>query len=166
MANEHEHKYLVRRIPAAVLLNPVKIRQGYLSITELSTVRVRIKGDKAFITVKGQCKGITRAEYEYEIPVQDAEEMLANQVPASQLIEKFRYQVPHGKHTVEIDIFVGPNKGLILAEVEVSDPDEPILAFPEGWWVERTCSPNLSNAQLALHPVYRWGVPPDCRIGY
>jgi adenylate cyclase len=89
---------------------------------EAATVRVRRAGDRACVTVKGRGQGISRPEFEYLIPTADAEELL--QMCSKPLIEKVRYSVPHGRHVWSVDVFRGSNAGLILAEIELSRPDE------------------------------------------
>lgn len=144
---EIEYKFLVDRELWERVEKPVPqlIVQGYISKSEESTVRVRIKGDKGFLTIKGKTVGIQRTEFEYEIPVSDAEEMI--QLFTEKHIRKYRYEiVVHGK-TWEVDEFHGNLEGLILAELEVTSEEE---FFEKPHWVTEDVStdPNYFNAVL------------------
>lgn len=144
---EIEYKFLVDRELWERVEKPVPqlIVQGYISKSEESTVRVRIKGDIGFLTIKGKTVGIQRTEFEYEIPVSDAEEMI--QLFTEKHIRKYRYEVVvHGK-TWEVDEFHGNLEGLILAELEVSSEEE---FFEKPHWVTEDVStdPNYFNAVL------------------
>jgi adenylate cyclase len=129
-------------------------RQGYLSRTPGCTVRVRRAGAKAFLTVKGPRPGIARSEFEYEIPVIDAEELLG--LCANPLIEKHRHLVEHDGHTWEVDEFLGANAGLLVAEIELDAPDEP-FSFPPWAGEEVTLDARYLNANLVDHPFSEWG---------
>jgi CYTH domain-containing protein len=118
-------------------------------------IRVRINGEKSFITIKSsltECK-IKRHEWEYEIPVEDAEEML--QLCENTLIEKKRYLVQVGKHTFEVDEFYGKNEGLLIAEVELESEDEP-FEKPEWLGAEVTGNVRYYNSFLSIHPYSEW----------
>ncbi|MBP5135890.1 MAG: CYTH domain-containing protein, partial [Paludibacteraceae bacterium] len=116
MAKEIERKFLVTS--DAYKNCPRKYyKQGYLSTDPDKTVRVRVAGDRGFITIKGRNSGVTRAEYEYEISVGDANEMLDNLVKTG-LIEKWRYVCERDGKTWEVDEFLGDNAGLVVAEIE------------------------------------------------
>jgi CYTH domain-containing protein len=130
-----------------------KYRQGYLSTDKERTVRVRIAGNKAMLTIKGITQGASRAEYEYEIPVEDAEELL--DLCQRPIIEKWRHEIEHAGMTWEVDEFFGDNQGLVLAEVELDSPDE---AFDLPPWVgkEVTDDPRYFNANLVNHPFRNW----------
>ena len=145
--NEIEHKYLVDPVLWEKIekSKPELIVQGFISKSVESTVRIRIKGTQGFLTIKGKTTGITRSEFEYEIPVKDAEEMLA-QFTVKQ-IRKYRYEILVGKHTWEVDVFEGRLQGLILAELEVESEDE---AFELPEWVTDDVSrdPAYYNAVL------------------
>ena len=145
--NEIEHKYLVDPILWAKIEKPKPelIVQGFISKSVESTVRIRIKGIRGFLTIKGKTTGITRSEFEYEIPVQDAEDMLAQFTDKQ--IRKYRYEIPVGKHAWEVDVFEGKLNGLILAELEVESEDE-VFELPE--WVTEDVSrdPKYYNAVL------------------
>jgi len=125
------------------------IRQGYLARTRRGVVRVRSYGDRGFLTVKSERSGFTRNEYEYEIPLVHAEEMLT--LCEGALIEKTRYRVAHRGHTWEIDVFGGANTGLVVAEIELAAEDEP-FARPAWLGAEVTADRRYRNAQLSLHP--------------
>ena len=118
-------------------------------------VRVRVAGDRGFLTIKGRGSGITRAEFEYPIPLADAEEML-DTLCASPVIQKVRYRVPYAGRTWEVDDFEGANAGLLMAEVELPSADAHVELPP---WVAREVSddPRYFNANLATHPFAEWG---------
>lgn len=156
MGNEIERKFLVRgdgwREAAA---RHVPFRQGYLSSTGRSAVRVRLAADRAFFTIKSAVPGVERQEFEYPIPVDDAGEMLDSLCEGT-LIEKTRHFVEHGGRTWEVDEFAGENAGLIVAEIELSDADE---AFERPEWLGEEVSGDKRyyNAALARHPFREWG---------
>ena len=129
---EIERKFLVDKVLWALQAKPAgqKIIQAYLVNTPEKTIRVRTKGAKGFLTIKGPTIGISRAEYEYEIPIHEAEELI--QQFAVQSIEKVRYEITVGKHLWEVDEFYGKHAGLMLAEIELSAEDE---AFERPEWV-------------------------------
>lgn len=123
MAFEIEHKYLVKNDEYLKLQTEVHhIKQGYLSRNPERTVRIRIRDDKGYITVKGITKGDIRHEFEYEIPISDAEEMLTLCVPP--VIEKYRHIVPYKGHIWEVDEFKGNLNHVVLAEIELESRDE------------------------------------------
>ena len=136
---EIEHKYLVDHVAWQALSKPapVPIIQGFISRSPESTVRIRIKGNKGFIAIKGKSVGITRTEFEYEIPLQDAEDLL-NEFTDKQ-IRKERYEIVIRDHIWEVDVFEGALKGLILAEVEVKSEEEK---FELPHWVTQDVSTN------------------------
>jgi CYTH domain-containing protein len=129
-------------------------RQGYLSTVKERTVRVRRAGQRAWLTVKGISRGATRLEFEYEIPVDEADEML-DALCERPLIEKRRYVVPWAGLKWEVDEFFGENAGLILAEVELESEDQAIDRPP---WLGRevTQDPRFFNANLVQHPFSEW----------
>ncbi|MCK5801057.1 MAG: CYTH domain-containing protein [Deltaproteobacteria bacterium] len=136
----------------------VEIKQGYLSTTKERTVRVRLKGDKAFLTIKGAPDGIVRREFEYSIPVDDARTMLAELCEGT-IIDKTRYVVDHEGATWEIDAFHGDNDGLLFAELEVDSiaTFERVLAEHKPPWIgERLDDARYTNAELARHPFSLW----------
>ena len=152
MSVEIERKFLVndKWKPTG---RSVRLRQGYLPGTGPMVVRVRQEDARAFLTLKGRTEGITRSEYEYEIPTEDAEELLLRcQTP---LIEKTRYLIPAGVHTWEVDVFSGANEGLVVAEIELSAEGD---AFDRPDWLAEEVSddPKYYNSNLAAHPFCTW----------
>jgi adenylate cyclase len=154
MANEIEKKFLVRPRKWSELGPGLIIRQGYLSTDNERTVRVRTYGDRGYITIKGITKGISRKEYEYEIPPADANELL-DRMCHRPLIEKTRFRIPFGGHTFEVDEFIGDNRGLTVAEVELKTAGETV-DLPD--WIDREVSgdPRYFNSNLSLHPYTTW----------
>lgn len=147
MAIEIERKFLVNQSQWEQLLlpTPIRIRQGYISSQSDTTVRVRTKGENGFLTIKGKTRGATRPEFEYEIPLVDALELLANFCPA--VLDKDRYELTVGQHTWEVDVFHGELAPLVLAEIELTDENE-YVELP-GWISEEvTHDPNYFNAKL------------------
>ena len=130
------------------------MRQGYLSGGAQGSVRVRLSGERAWLNVKGATLGATRREFEYPIPVVDAGIML-DELCQRPLIEKTRYRVEAGAHTWEIDVFAGDNAGLVVAEIELADPDEP-FARPAWLGPEVTEDARFYNVMLVEHPFARW----------
>lgn len=156
MGIEIERKFLLRDESWRQLADAgVDYRQGYLCGDASIAVRVRAAGDAAWLTIKGGGTGISRLEFEYPIPVADADAMLA-QLCRSPLIEKRRYRVPFEGHVWEIDVFAGANAGLVLAEIELEHPDQP-FARPPWLGEEVSDDPRYFNAQLSRHPYSEWG---------
>lgn len=154
MAEEIERKFLVKDNTWRGRDGGTRYRQGYLSTVKERTVRIRTAGDKGFITIKGVSVGATRSEYEYEIPVADANEML-DRLCERPLIEKTRYRVVHDGVVWEIDEFEGENRGLITAEVELKDDHQPITL--PGWVGEEvTDDPRYFNANLVAKSFSKW----------
>jgi CYTH domain-containing protein len=129
------------------------IRQAYLASDPERTVRVRIKEDKGTITIKGITTNATRAEYEYEIPLQDAKEMI--ELGEKPIIEKRRYIVNEHQKTWEIDVFERENQGLVLAEIELGSEDEAI-ELPAWIGKEVTQEEKYYNANLMRYPFSKW----------
>jgi adenylate cyclase len=154
MAQEIERKFLVDAKKWRRPADGVRYRQGYLSTAKERTVRVRTAGDKAFLTVKGANVGAVRAEYEYAIPLTDANEML-DRLCQRPLIEKIRYRVPHQGMVWEVDEFDGVNRGLITAEVELKREDQAV-ATPDWAGREVTSDPRYFNANLVRRPFNEW----------
>lgn len=152
MPLEIERKFLVSghawRSADAVLY-----RQGYLNRDKQRTVRVRIAGDRAFLTIKGVSSGATRVEFEYEIPVSEAAQLLT--LCDGPLIEKTRHRVTVGPHVWEVDEFHGDNDGLVVAEIELGSEDEA-FARPEWVSVEVTEDARYYNSNLAVRPFRTW----------
>lgn len=151
MAKEIERKFLVSGEFRQDSPESYRIMQGYICSDPDRTVRVRVRGDKGFLTIKGRSSedGLSRYEWEKEIPVSEAFELMA--LCASGVIDKTRYLVPFGKHTYEVDVFHGANEGLVLAEIELSDEQE---AFEKPSWLgeEVTGDVRYYNSMLSLHP--------------
>ena len=151
MAKEIERKFLVSGEFRQDSPESYRIMQGYICSDPDRTVRVRVRGDKGFLTIKGRGSedGLSRYEWEKEIPVSEAFELMA--LCGSGVIDKTRYLVPFGKHTYEVDVFHGANEGLVLAEIELSDEQE---AFDKPSWLgeEVTGDVRYYNSMLSLHP--------------
>ncbi len=154
MPVEIERKFLVRGAWPRDGARSRHLRQGYLSDSGLASVRVRLAGERAFLTVKDGAEGAVRREYEYEIPPEDATEML-DRLCRPPLIEKTRYEVEHAGLLWEVDVFEGANHGLILAEVELTTPDEPV-DIPSWAAIEVTSDRRYRNAYLSRHPYPTW----------
>ncbi len=154
MSVEIERKFLVHSDDWRGGATPVLCRQGYLPSREGLTMRVRVMGDQGFLTIKGKARGISRAEYEYAIPLADAEELL-DQFCTGAIVEKHRSTVHHAGQRWEVDEFLGLNKGLVVAEIELASPDQP-LDLPS--WVGKEVSddPRYRNASLARRPYSTW----------
>ena len=155
MAVEIERKFLVRGDFTGGVTEEYEILQGYLSSVPDRTVRVRVLGDRGFITVKGKSgvSGIDRYEWEKEIPVDDATELIRLCEPYP--VVKTRFIVPHGVHVFEVDVFHGENQGLIIAEIELSSVDEPFVR-PSWLGDEVSGDPRFYNASLSQKPYNRW----------
>ena len=132
---------------------PVRICQGYLNRDKERTVRVRISGEKAFLTIKGVNIGATCAEYEYEIPVSHAEALL--KICDGPVLEKNRYVVVFDNMKWEVDEFLGENEGLIVAEVELTSTDQSFNC-PQWLGREVTDDPRYYNSNLCIHPFRKW----------
>ena len=156
MPQEIERKFLVRGNGWRDHGGGVAYRQGYLSTEAERTVRVRLIRDKGWLTIKGITVGATRAEYEYEIPADEAGEMLDN-LCERPLIEKTRYRIEHQGLTWEVDEFDGDNAGLIIAEVEL-DEEHQAIVLPDWVGEEVTGDPRYYNANLIANPFTRWRV--------
>ncbi len=155
MALEIEKKFLVTGDFRNESEKATRITQGYLSSVPERTVRVRIKGDRGYITIKGigSASGASRFEWEKEIPVSEVEQLLEICEPG--VIDKTRYLVRSGKHTFEVDEFYGENEGLILAEVELSSEDEEFVK--PGWLgQEVTGDARYYNSMLMKNPFKNW----------
>lgn len=155
MPEEIERKFLVTDDSWRQSAKGVFYRQGYFATINRITIRVRTAGNKGFLTIKGERTGAARSEYEYEIPIEEAEEMLQH-LCRKPLIEKRRFKMELRGHLWEIDEFEGKNKGLILAEVELADADEDIH-LPKWIGEEVTDDPRYYNAFLVDHPFSEWG---------
>lgn len=154
MAQEIERKFLVDIEQLITLPNGKTIIQGYIPTSTLTAVRVRIKDSKAYLTIKSANKGMTRQEFEYEIPMTDARQML-NDFCEKNVIEKTRYEILFADHLWELDIFDGDNLGLVVAEIELNDEDEKFEKPP--WLLEEvTDDRRYYNSSLIDNPFSRW----------
>ena len=155
MAQEIEKKFLVAGEFKESAKKATRITQGYLSSVPERTVRVRVKGDKGYITVKGigNDSGASRFEWEKEIPVEDVRDLLKICEPG--IIDKTSYLVDCDGHTFEVDEFYGDNEGLVVAEVELGDEDE---AFTRPSWLgeEVTGDKKYYNSMLVKNPYKNW----------
>jgi len=153
---EIERKFLVRRGGAykRAALSFSHIVQGYMRCAD-ATVRVRLRDDKAFLTIKGKSAdgGISRYEFETEISADEAQQLL--KLCRGGLIDKHRYLVPMGRHTFEVDEFHGKNEGLVIAEVELKAADEP-FEKPDFVGEEVTGDRRFYNSQLLINPFCDW----------
>jgi adenylate cyclase len=155
MAQEIERKFLVKGDFKGEATKSTRITQGYLSSVPERTVRVRIKGEQGFITIKGigNESGASRYEWEKEIPVSEVEALLRICEPG--VIDKTRYQVKAGNHTYEVDEFYGENQGLIVAEIELKDEHEDF--FKPLWLGEEvTGDVKYYNSMLMKNPFTKW----------
>ncbi|KAF0247872.1 MAG: hypothetical protein FD167_2729 [bacterium] len=154
MAKEIERKFLIINEEWRELAIGTLYRQGYLSTVPERTVRIRVVGEKAYFTVKGITKGLTRTEFEYEIPILDASQMLDG-LCERPIIEKFRYKLDFAGLTWEIDEYLGENQGLIIAEVELEDESQS-LNLPNWVGKEVSYDPKYYNANLVANPFSKW----------
>lgn len=154
MAKEIERKFLVQGDAWRALASGRYYCQGYIPTQGNQTVRVRIIGDQGYLTLKGPTRGISRSEFEYEIPGADARAILS-ELCQRPLIEKHRHKIPVGNVVWEVDEFLGENQGLLLAEVELSHPDQTV-ELP-GWiGAEVTGDPRYYNSNLVQYPFKDW----------
>ena len=132
---------------------PELLAQGYLSVEKECTIRVRIIGNQAWLTLKGYISDITRSEYEYEIPLEHAREIMDTMCPFT--LEKHRYTVRHGGFAFEIDEYFGANAPLVVTEIELPAEDTP---FERPSWLGReiTADGRYTNAYLSKHPYSDW----------
>lgn len=155
MATEIERKFLVRNddwrthVPSGIFY-----RQGYMASTATCSMRVRCGGGQGFINLKSATLGITRKEYDYPIPEQDANEML-DLFCEGPLIEKTRYLVEHVGHVWEVDVFTGDNEGLVVAEIELDAADESFV-LPDWAGEEVSHDPRYYNVCLVKNPFKNW----------
>jgi adenylate cyclase len=156
MALEIERKFLVEGDFKSQAYSSSRIKQGYILSANGKTVRVRMRGDKGFLTIKGpsDIAGISRYEFEKEITPEEAEQLFKLCEPG--IIDKTRYLVKSGKHTFEVDEFYGDNEGLVMAEVELSSEDEEYLK-PDFIGREVTGDRKYYNSHLRKFPFKIWG---------
>lgn len=152
MAVEIERKFLVCGEFKPYAREALDIVQGYLNFDKSRTVRVRVKGEKGYMTVKGPTDGVSRFEWEKEIPLDEARQLLGL---CTGVIDKTRYLVDYEGHCFEVDEFHGDNQGLVVAEVELSSPDEE---FERPSWLgeEVSYDRRYYNSQLILNPYRNW----------
>lgn len=149
MATEIERKFLVVDDAWSDGATGIRMAQGYLAIEPERTVRVRLAGDEAWLTIKGPTRGISRFEFEYPIPVDDARSLL--ELCVSKVIDKTRHRIPHAGHVWEVDVFHGENEGLVIAEVELAD--ESIMPELPPWVGEEVShDPRFTNSSLSRRP--------------
>jgi adenylate cyclase len=154
MGTEIERKFLVHGDAWKSLGVGTRMRQGYLSIDPERVVRVRVEGDVATLTIKGRSVGATRGEWEYAIPLAEAEELLT-MLCLRPLVEKIRYRVEYEGMLWEVDQFLDDNDGLVVAEIELTTEDQ---VFVKPQWVgdEVTDDARYYNANLLRHPFSAW----------
>ena len=156
MPFEIERKFLVHLDKVNLPPHGNRIRQGYLPLSkdDKTIVRVRVIGGAATLAIKGENVGPVRPEFEYSIPINDADQML-DTLCQKPLIEKTRYEIPAGSHTWEIDVFHGDNQGLVVAEIELADEND---SFEKPEWLaeEVTEDPKYYNANLLENPFKNW----------
>ena len=154
MGIEIERKFLTDTDKLPPLTNGYTIKQGYIQTADHTTVRVRIRNQDAFLTIKGKSVGARRLEFEYPIPLQDANDML-DDLCQSSVIDKTRYLIENEGHTWEVDIFEGSNKGLVVAEVELESEEETFI-FPS--WVTKEVTNDIRyfNSNLVGNPYCNW----------
>jgi len=155
MSTEIERKFLVAGTRWKDGAVGRRLRQGYLSVEEQRTVRVRAVDDQAWLTIKGLAKGYTRVEYEYPIPAADARALLET-LCHQPIIDKTRYEIRHAGHLWEVDEFHGANAGLVVAEIELGSEQDTFERPP---WLgdEVSDDPRYFNANLIRHPFRDWG---------
>ncbi|MDH3328603.1 MAG: CYTH domain-containing protein [Desulfobulbaceae bacterium] len=154
MGTEIERKFLVNGLDWKKNVQGTRYRQGYLTLDPARTVRVRTAGDTGYLTIKGKSNGISRREFEYEIPYADASAMLDG-LCIQPLIEKNRYRIEYQGLVWEVDEFLGENSGLVIAEIELDREDQP---FSNPAWAGREVSgdPRYFNASLVQKPWNTW----------
>lgn len=155
MAQEIERKFLVSGEFKSLATKALTIKQGYLCANAGRTVRVRVRDNQGFLTIKGRsdAEGLSRFEWEKEISAQDAESLLLLCEPG--IVDKTRYLVDFAGHTFEVDEFHGENQGLVMAELELVSEDEPYQR-PEWLGEEVTGDRRYYNAYLSKHPFTTW----------
>ena len=154
MAIEIEKKFLIKYIPLEHVKFSKHIKQGYILSDQEKVIRIRKKGDEYFLTIKGNKIGISRYEFEYSIPEEDAT-ILFDEFCSSDIIEKTRHYIEHKNHLWEVDEFHGDNDGLIVAEIELLSEDET-FDIPD--WIDRevTSEKKYYNMNLITNPFNKW----------
>lgn len=153
MAVEIERRFKVNGDAWRHLAPAERYRQGYLSVDKERTVRVRVVGERAWLTLKGQISNVSRHEFEYEIPLADAQTIMDAMCPM--VVDKLRHRIELDGLVWEVDEFFGDNAGLVLAEIELPSEDSP---FPHPDWLgeEVTHDGRYTNAYLSKNPYTRW----------
>lgn len=156
MGLEIERKFLVDPSIIKNLPEGSLVKQGYIKTADLTTVRARIRGSRGYITIKGASSenGLSRSEFEYEIPLSDARNII-DTLCGNRIIEKTRHIVRHGNHDWEVDVYHGSNKGLIIAEVELSETGEAVV-IPNWVLKEVTGDIRYYNSRLSESPWPAW----------
>ena len=156
MGKEIERKFLVKNSDYKYLAKPELYVQGYISNDPERTVRVRIQGKNARLTIKGKNKGITRDEFEYNIPVEEAR-ILLNNFCLENIVEKYRYVISFEGHIWEVDEFLGDNEGLVIAEIELKEEKER-FQIPEWIGEEVSGDPRYFNSNISKIPYREWKI--------
>jgi len=154
MAKEIERKFLIDLDKLGSLENGTFIKQAYIATADKTAVRLRLKGEAAYLTLKGANKGVSRTEFEYPILPEDAKAIMAELCTGPE-IEKTRYLVEHEGHTWEVDVFYGDNDGLVVAEIELSSEDESFVK-PDWALEEVSDDPKYYNVSLLNNPFNQW----------
>ncbi len=153
MAIEIERKFLVNPEKWKPSSTGIRMKQAYMGVAPNPTVRIRLKDEKAYLTIKGRSSSIARPEFEYEVPVTDAVEMF--KLAISKPVEKIRYELEHEGILWEIDVFSGANSGLLMAEIELESEDQS-FSFPDWLAEEVTGDLRYYNSYLSVHPFQEW----------
>ena len=155
MGKEIERKFLVNAEKWSELEKPQPrhFRQGYFTTTPGKSIRIRNSGDQSYLTIKSETVGISRSEFEYEIPSVDAQELLDKLCDAE--LEKYRYIIYYKNKKWEVNVFLKENQGLLMAEIELENPSE-IVELPD--WVDKevTGMKKYYNAELVITPFTSW----------
>lgn len=154
MADEIEKKFLLKYLPKDLMINGTQIAQGYMRTEPGVTIRVRLAGDKAFLTLKGKTVNASRKEYEYPVPVEDAKEML-DLFCKKPFVEKIRFNIEYKGFIWELDQFSGNNQGLVVAEIELEHIDQK-FEIPDWVGEEVTHDARYYNANLINNPFCHW----------
>lgn len=154
MAIEIERKFLVNSDEYKQLALPVYYKQGYLCNSPNAIVRIRIANNKGYITIKGKTCGISRTEFEYEIPTSEAHQLLS-EMSLNKVVEKNRYKIKYADNIWEVDEFLGENEGLIVAEIELKSED---ATFDKPSWIGKEISTDSRyfNSNLSKNPFKNW----------
>lgn len=153
MAFEIERKFLVDTTKWAPADQGTRMIQAYLGLYPSPTVRIRVAGDRAFLTIKGRSETIAHPEFEYEVPLEDAMDLL--KLAISEPVEKIRYEIWHEGFLWEVDVFSGKNQGLVMAEIELESETQQ---FHRPDWVLKEVSGDerFYNSYLSIHPFQDW----------